>query len=89
MSLLVVFWVSDARRDKASGACRHERLTDLLVAVRPEGLVAAKPCFVLFFGLLELLEVSESSGYPGLGTGTCEVTIRVIRGVIPVFIDRY
>ena len=48
MSLLVVFWVLDAPRDKASGACSDEMLTDLLVAAGPEWLVAAKPCFMLF-----------------------------------------
>ena len=66
MSLLVVFWVSDARRDKGSWACRDGMLTDLLVAAGPEWLVAAKPCFVLLFGF-ELFEVSEGSGVTGVG----------------------
>ena len=52
------FWVSGARRDKPSGAYRDERLTDLLVAVSLGGLVAAGPCFVVFFGFLDQFEVS-------------------------------
>ena len=83
------FWVSGARRDKPSGAYRDERLTDLLVAVSLGGLVAAGPCFVLLLGFWIGLRYPKARGRPGLGTGTCEVTIRVIWGVIPVFVDRY
>ena len=83
------FWVSGARRDKTLGAYRDERLTDLLVAAGPEWLVAAKLCFVLLLGFWFGLRYPKARGRPRLGMGTCEVTIRVIWGVIPVFVDRY
>ena len=89
MSLPVFFWVSGARRDKPSGAYRDERLTDLLVAVSLGGLVAAGPCFVLLLGFWIGLRYPKARGRSRLGAGTCEVTIRVIWGVIPVFVDRY
>ena len=56
------FWVSGVGRGEASLAYRGEQPSDFLAATGPSGLAAAGPCFVLFFWVFKLFEVSEHHG---------------------------